>query len=66
MLEGQLFKTSGLHFGNWFFGPEKLSGLSRNRPAAVRDLFLESPHRTYAFVSFGTELLTLFGITRLI
>ena len=32
MLRDQLFKTSGLQFENWIFGPEKFSGLSRNRP----------------------------------
>ena len=31
-LKGQLFKTSGLQIDNWLFGPEKFSGLSRNRP----------------------------------
>ena len=32
MLNGQLFKTSGLQSDNWLFGPKKFSGLSRNRP----------------------------------
>ena len=32
MLKDQLFKISGLQFDNWLFGPEKLSGHSRNRP----------------------------------
>ena len=27
-----VFKTSGLQFQNWLFGPEHLSGRSRNRP----------------------------------
>ena len=31
-LKDQLFKTSGLQFYNWHFGPEKFSGLSINRP----------------------------------
>ena len=31
-LKDQLFKTSGLQFDNWLFGPEKFSGPSRNRP----------------------------------
>jgi len=31
-LKNQLFKTSALQFDNWLFGPEKLPGLSRNRP----------------------------------
>ena len=30
MLRDQLLKTSGLQVDNWFFGPEKFSGLSRN------------------------------------
>jgi len=32
MLKDQLFKSSGLQFDNWLYGPEKLSGLSINRP----------------------------------
>ena len=31
MLKDQLFKISGLQFDDWLFGPEKFSGLSRNR-----------------------------------
>ena len=31
MLKDQLFKPSELQFDNWLFGPEKFSGLSRNR-----------------------------------
>ena len=31
MLKDQRLKTSGLLFDNWLFGPEKFSGLSRNR-----------------------------------
>ena len=31
MLKDQLSKKSGLPFGNWLFGTEKFSGLSRNR-----------------------------------
>ena len=34
MLKDHLFKTSGFQFNNWLFGPEKFSGLSRNRPQA--------------------------------
>ena len=30
MLKDQLFKTSGLKFDNWLFGPEKFSELSKN------------------------------------
>ena len=45
MLKDQLFKTSGLLFENWLFGPEKFSGLSRNRPLV----------RTYCVLS-GTKL----------
>ena len=26
--KGQVFKTTGLQFDNWLFGPEKFSGLS--------------------------------------
>ena len=33
-LKDQRFKPSGLQFDNWLFGPEKFSGLSRNRPRA--------------------------------
>ena len=36
MLKDQLFKKSGLKFDNLLFGPEKLSGLSRNRPQAKK------------------------------
>ena len=32
MLKDQLLKASRLKFDNWLFGPEKLSGLYRNRP----------------------------------
>jgi len=32
MQKDQLFKTSGLQFNNYLFGPEKFSGLSRNGP----------------------------------
>ena len=32
VLRDQLLKTSGLQVDNWFFGPEKFSGLSRNWP----------------------------------
>ena len=31
IFKGQPFKTSGLQFDNWLFGPNKSSGLSRNR-----------------------------------
>ena len=31
LLKDQLFKTGGLHFDNWLFGPEKFQELSRNR-----------------------------------
>ena len=31
ILKGQPFKTSRLQFDNWLFGPNKFSGLSRNR-----------------------------------
>ena len=31
-IKNQLFETSGLQFDNWLLGPEKFSGLSRNRP----------------------------------
>ena len=31
ILKDQLFKTSGLQFSNWLFGPENFSTLSRNR-----------------------------------
>jgi len=34
MLKDQLFKPSRFRFDNWLFGPEKFSGLSRNRPLA--------------------------------
>ena len=34
MLYDQLFKTSGLQFYDWLFEPERLSGISRNRPQA--------------------------------
>ena len=30
--KGQLFETSRLQLDNWLFGPEKISGLLRNRP----------------------------------
>ena len=49
MLQDQLFKTSGLLFDNWLFGPEKSSGRSRKRPLGPvsrksRNLFgLEKP-----------------------
>ena len=32
ILKGQPFKTSKFQFDNWLFGPNKFSGLSRNRP----------------------------------
>ena len=32
VLKDQLFKTSGLQFGNWLFGPERFSEPSKNRP----------------------------------
>ena len=32
MFKDQLFKTSGLQFDNWLFGPEKFWGPLRNRP----------------------------------
>ena len=34
--KGQVLKTIGLQFDNWLFGPEKVSGLSRNRPQFCR------------------------------
>ena len=34
MLKNQLSKTSGWQFHTWLFGPEKLSGRSRNGPLA--------------------------------
>ena len=43
MLKDQLFKTSGLQFDNWLFGPEQFSGLSRNRllvPSCQLGLFI--------------------------
>ena len=33
-------KTIGLQFENWLFGPEKLSGLSRNRPLIDKAMVL--------------------------
>ena len=38
MSKDQLFKTSGLQFDNWLFGPGKFSGLSRNRSLSWRKL----------------------------
>ena len=35
MIKDHLFKPSGLMFDNWLFGPEKFSGLSRNRPLVL-------------------------------
>ena len=32
VLKDQLFKTSGLQFVNWLFGPERFSEPSKNRP----------------------------------
>ena len=32
MLKDEPFKTRGLQFDNWLFGPEKFLRLSRNRP----------------------------------
>ena len=32
MWKDQLYRTSGLEFYGWLFGPEKFSGLSRNGP----------------------------------
>ena len=47
MLKDQRFKTSGLQFDNWLFGPEKFSGLSRDRPLGpvVYDLSFYMAHR---------------------
>ena len=36
LLIDQLFKTGGLHFDNWLFGPEKFLELSRNRETGPR------------------------------
>ena len=35
MLKDPLFKTRGLQFDNWLFGPEKITGRSRNRPQSA-------------------------------
>ena len=35
MIKDQLFKTRRLQFDKWLFGPEKFSGLSRNRPLST-------------------------------
>ena len=32
MIKDQLFRISGSQFQKWLFGPENLSGLSRNGP----------------------------------
>ena len=34
----QLYRISRSHFYEWLFGPEKFSGLSRNRPQFLRKL----------------------------
>ena len=39
-LKDQLFKASVLQFDQWFFGPEKFSGLSRNRPLLKPNFFI--------------------------
>ena len=41
VLKDQLFKISRLQFDDWLFGPEKFSGLSRNRPQVRK--FYELP-----------------------
>ena len=42
MLKDELFRTGGLQFENWLFGPEKFS--------AQRGLFLESPEKPFVKV----------------
>ena len=39
MLKDQLFKPSRFRFDNWLFGPEKISGLSRNRPKEINEFY---------------------------
>ena len=39
MLKDQIFKTNELPFDIWLLGPEKFSGLSRNRPL---DIFVQT------------------------
>ena len=36
LVERSAFKTGGLHFDNWLFGPEKFLELSRNREAGLK------------------------------
>ena len=38
MLKDQLFKAGRLQFANLLFGPEKFTGLSRNRPLVRNDI----------------------------
>ena len=38
MLKDQLFKMSRLQLDDWLFGPEKFSGLSKNRPLVCGNL----------------------------
>ena len=56
MLKDWLSKTSGWQFHKWLFGPEKFSGLSRNRPLAPvsqksRELFGPISGATIPFIS---------------
>ena len=50
MFKDQLFKTNGLQFKNWFSGPEKFSGLSRNRlqgPVSRKSRKLFGPEKPF-------------------
>ena len=38
----QLYRMSGSDFSEWFFGPEKFSGLSRNRPLVTIAIMLNA------------------------
>ena len=58
MLKDWLFKTSDWQLHKWFFGPEKFSGLSRNRlQVFLRTALLEkkmrvSPERAWGPMFF--------------
>ena len=52
--KGQVFKTIGLQFDNWLFGPEKFSGLSRNKPQGfIKHLVFENVSYFYATERFS-------------
>ena len=60
MQKDQLFKTSGLQFDNYLFGPEKFSELSRNGPLVHDEPVVDVYRSTYMMLIHEIHVFVLF------